>query len=427
MGAICYKEKQNARSAWWRGLPMADTTWSLTARYIFPVDGAPLPHGIVTIDGNHIASVEPHSKRRADVDLGNVAVVPGFVNAHTHLDLTGLRGKCPPTPDFTHVLRGVIAHRRGQTQEQTNADIGVGVRESIEAGTTLLGDIAAFGHSWHFLARAPLRACVFYEVVGLPKERADAAWQNFCLWREVVGGSPTWRPGVSPHAPYSVHRSLFAPAVWQNAAVTIHLAETRAELELLAQHRGPFLAFLQELGVWAAEGLAESPEQILEWTRGPNPVLYAHCNYLRADAPVPPNAAIVYCPRTHAAFGHAPHPFREFLQRGVRVALGTDSLASNPDLDVLAEARFLHQKYPDFDGPTLLRMATLSGAEALGWADETGSLTPGKSADLAVVPLPDEEAADPHLLLWAPAAGARQTMFRGQWVVPAVCVGDALI
>src|SRR5439155_6487571 len=98
-------------------------------------------------------------------------------------------------------------------------------------------------------------------------------------------------------------------------------------------------------------------------------------------------ASVVYCPRTHAAFGHAPHPFREFLARGVRVALGTDGLSSNPDLDILAEARFLHRKHPDLPGATLLRMLTLFGAEALGWAGETGSLEPGKAADLVVLPL----------------------------------------
>src|SRR6202022_2968358 len=101
-------------------------------------------------------AVAPHGPQKIDVDLGEVAVLPGLVNAHTHLDLTGLRGQCPPTPDFTQWLRGVIAHRRRQTREHINTDILVGIQESIAAGTTLLGDVAAFGHSWHLLANAPL-------------------------------------------------------------------------------------------------------------------------------------------------------------------------------------------------------------------------------------------------------------------------------
>ena len=140
-----------------------------------------------------------------------------------------------------------------------------------------------------------------------------------------------------------------------------------------------------------------------------------HCNHLAPSTRIPRNSTIVYCPRTHAAFRHPTHPFREFLQRDVRVCLGTDSLASNPDLDILAEARFVHAKYPDFPGDALLKMITLSGAEALGWANETGSLEPGKSADFVVVPLPDREASDPHELLFADHAADRRTMFRGQW------------
>src|SRR5205814_8518001 len=108
--------------------------------------------------------------------------------------------------------------------------------------------------------------------------------------------------------------------------------------------------------------------------------------------------------------------FREFLKRGVRVCLGTDSLASNPNLDILAEARFVHAKNPDFPGDQLLKMVTLAGAEALGWADECGSLEPGKSADLVAVPLPDRDG-DPYELLFSDEAKAapRRTMFRGQW------------
>ena len=144
-------------------------------------------------------------------------------------------------------------------------------------------------------------------------------------------------------------------------------------------------------------------------------VLFAHCNYLPSDSELYPNQSIVYCPRTHAAFKHPPHPFRDFLKRGVRVCLGTDSLASNPDLDILAEARFVRSRYSEFPGEQLLRMVTLAGAEALGWANECGSLEVGKSADLVAVPLPEREAADPYELLLGDDAGPRRTMFRGEW------------
>jgi hypothetical protein len=198
----------------------------------------------------------------------------------------------------------------------------------------------------------------------------------------------------------------------------LHLAESPAELELLSDKRGPFVTLLSELGLWDERLItAELTDFLPTWEKPDWPRVYIHCNYLPTDAPLLPRDAVVYCPRTHAAFGHPPHPFREFLARGVRVALGTDGLSSNPDLDLLAEARFVHARYPDFPGDALLKMATLAGAEALGWADETGSLEVGKSADLVAVPLPDREAADPHELLFAADAPAdgRRTMFRGAW------------
>jgi cytosine/adenosine deaminase-related metal-dependent hydrolase len=127
---------------------------------------------------------------------------------------------------------------------------------------------------------------------------------------------------------------------------------------------------------------------------------------------------VVYCPRTHAFFGHPPHGFRDLLARGVRVALGTDSLASNPDLDLLAEARFLHRLYPDVPGAQLLHMATLAGALALGWGDEAGSLAPGKSADLAVLPLPPAGDTDPHELVLDSDLPVSAVLCRGRWVGP---------
>lgn len=392
-------------------------TWTLTARWIFPVAAAPLERGTITLRDDRIVAVEPHGTRTADQDLGNVALLPGFVNAHTHLDLSGMAGQCPPTPDFTAWLQGVIRFRRGRTAEDVRADVQRGIDESLRSGTTLLGDISGEGTSWSSLAGARLRAIVYREWIGLTQERLRQAKYFLPRWMTDHGPTPTCKPGISPHAPYSVHTSLIDLTCTTGLPFCIHLAETSAELELLAYRRGPFVSFLCELGAWNPEGLAPSINSILVRTRRANHPLYVHANYLPPDAPIPSHGTIVYCPRTHAAFGHSPHPFRAFLARGVRVALGTDSLASNPDLSVLAEARFVHAQYPDVAGATVLRLVTLSGAEALGWAEETGSLTPGKSADLVVLPLPDEERADPHELVLQSAQPVRAVLFRGEWTV----------
>ncbi len=396
---------------------MTSTAWTLTARWVFPVSSAPLEHGTITIDGERIAAVNAHGERTPDFDLGNVAVLPGFVNAHTHLDLTGLRGLAPPSPDFTGWLRRVIAFRRERTPEQVQNDIRAGLTECLRFGTTLLGDISSDGGSWDVLVDAPLRAVVFREILGLSKERADGAKKRSRRWLAGHPRTPTCRPAVSPHAPYSVRFSLFSTVSWRHIPVAVHLAETAEEQELLVLRRGPFVSFLQDVGAWAPDGLAADLGHVLRLLTGSSPTLLVHCNFLPPDDdPMPANASIVYCPRTHAAFGHPPHPFREFQKRGVRVALGTDSLASNPDLDLLAEMRFLHARYPDVPGAKVLHMGTLAGAEALRWADETGSLMLGKSADLVVLPLPPDDAADPYWLVLDSALQVSRVLCRGRWI-----------
>jgi cytosine/adenosine deaminase-related metal-dependent hydrolase len=400
--------------------PSLTRYWSLTARWVFPVASPPLRGGIVTIENDRIIAVEPHGARRADLDLGDAAVLPGLVNAHTHLDLSGLRGLAPPRLPLPVWLRDVIAHRRSCSPEETLASIRQGLDECIRTGTTLLGDISGDGSSWSVLAGAGVRAVVFRELLGLPQDRADDALLAGMAWLTEHPATPTCRPGISPHAPYSFRADRFPRAALLADAfgcpLAVHLAESAEELDLLHHQRGPFVSFLGDLGVWDPEGLAASPVDVMAACDMHGPKLFVHGNYLSPAATLPTHSTIVYCPRTHAAFGHPAHPFRAFLDRGVRVALGTDSLASNPDLDLLAEARFLHDLHPDLPGDVLLRMATLSGAEALGWDNETGSLVPGKSADLVVVPV-NGGAADPHALLFDSGAAVQRVLCRGAWLV----------
>ncbi|HYT95513.1 MAG TPA: amidohydrolase family protein [Gemmataceae bacterium] len=400
--------------------------WTLTARWIVPVDGSPQANGTVTLDGERIAAVEPHGVCRPDIDLGDAAILPGLVNTHTHLDLSGARGRTPPSTDFVGWLRQVIAYRRSRTPEEVREDIRAGLTECVRHGTTLVGDISGDGSSWDILKEAPLQAVVFRELLGLTEERAEAALTAARGWLAAHPDTEMCRAGLSPHAPYSIRSSLFAQAALLARSpkhpLAVHLAESREELELLHQRRGPFVAFLREFGGWDPNGLSDSPAAVMKICDQRIPKLFVHGNYLAPNTRIPRGGTIVYCPRTHAAFGHPPHPFREFLARGKRVALGTDSLASNPDLDILAEARFLHRHYPDISGAALLRMATLAGAEALGWDKETGSLAPGNSADLVVIALP-AAAGDPHELILNSTEPVRAVLCRGRWVHGAAEIG----
>jgi cytosine/adenosine deaminase-related metal-dependent hydrolase len=366
---------------------------TLTARWIVPIDRPPLPNGTVTVQDGTITAVEVCGKRAADEDLENCAILPGLVNAHTHLDLSGLRGQVPPGSDFMAWLRAVIKFRRSRSPEDVQRDVQVGIAECIKHGTTLVGDISAGGASWQELSKSSLRAVVFYELLGLPTGRAANAWPSASTWLKDHPATSTCRAGLSPHAPYSVCESLFDLALAEghrrDLPVAIHIAETRAELELLQDHRGPLVDFLQELGVWHPQGLIASTTELIAKCRRAGRTLLIHGNYLSPEQ-ASSQDTLIYCPRTHAGFGHDPYPLEDFLARGTRIGLGTDSLASNPDLSVLEEARLLHRHFPRIPPADVLRMATMNGAEALGWGGVTGSLTPGKRAAMIAVPLPSE-------------------------------------
>jgi aminodeoxyfutalosine deaminase len=395
---------------------MSSSPWTVTARWVFPIDTPPLAGGTVTIAGERLVAVDPHGVRQPDQDFGDAALLPGLVNAHTHLDLSGCRQPIPADGDFPSWVRRVVHYRRSLPPGQEETETRAGVAESLRHGVTLVGDISAGGRSWSVLAASPLCAVVFHELLGLPRQRAGQVWADALAWLRSHPATATCRPGLSPHAPYSVRAGLFraaaALATARGLPITVHLAETRAELELLATRAGAFVPFLQAVAAWDATGLVANIQQVLDQHRDTPRTLFAHGNFLTEAERVPPGATIVLCPRTHAHFGHPPHPWRRLLSQGVRVALGTDSRASNPDLDILAEARFLHAREPDVPGDQLLRMATLAGAEALGWADELGSLAPGKSADFVVLPLPARQD-EPHRLLLGSTAAPTAVFVRG--------------
>jgi cytosine/adenosine deaminase-related metal-dependent hydrolase len=187
------------------------------------------------------------------------------------------------------------------------------------------------------------------------------------------------------------------------------------ELQLLHDRQGPFVEFLRDMSAWDPDGLIAGNEALLYSYRQREP-LWVHCNYLDPATPGLERGTGVFCPRTHAAFGHPPHPWLALHQSGIRLALGTDSLASNPDLSILEEIRFLHRLYPDVAGSWLLELATRAGARALGWEHETGTLAPGKSADLVVLPLPDRDDVNPHALILESPHAVEKVLVRGMWV-----------
>ena len=207
-----------------------------------------------------------------------------------------------------------------------------------------------------------------------------------------------------------------------DAPLAIHLAETEAELELLAKGTGEFVDLLNGFGLWRKEIIPEgrTPFDYLKMLVELDRTLIVHGNYLSVQEidflAEHPQLTVVYCPRTHDFFGHDEHPWLRMLDRSVSVAIGTDSRASNPDLNLWREITFLSKKNPDVDPLLLLELGTIRGACALGFEHVTGSLTAGKSADLAVVSLTGGDSADPYRALFHPLARIVNTMCSGRWI-----------
>jgi aminodeoxyfutalosine deaminase len=403
---------------------------TLAARYVFPVEGPPILDGSVSVADGRIVRLGPADMGAAvDLDLGNVAITPGFVNAHTHLDLDPIGTTIADGPENeVDWLRKVIASRRigtGADSARRN------VKASIREGTTLIADTTSGGQSWEAVAGSPIRGVVFNELIGLKRLRGMETSGAAFEWLASVKSDepdPKTRSGLSPHAPYSTAGWLYHRAAMSKLPLSTHLAEMPEELELLETHEGPLRRFLEDLGAWDDEWepIGKRPADYIR--RGDlrhSDWIVAHGNYfepsefwqLRPEAaPEGQRVAVAYCPRTHARFGHAPHPYRAMLERGIIVCLGTDSLASSPTLGILDEIRFLHRLDGSARGELLLTMATLFGAWALRADQITGSLKTGKSADLAVVALPDRDEEDPYELLLASDLPVVGTMFRGEFV-----------
>ena len=396
-------------------MPIA-TTAIFRARWVFPADGPPLQNGVVRVANGLIAAVEEYKTGEAVTDLGNVALLPGLVNAHTHLEFSLLESPLGRAGmPFADWIGEVVAYRRelaaagGDLVDYARRATTAGLNESAGAGVAGIGEIAtALWAEDSFQSRDDIGGTVFLELLGLTPERMEPLLAS--AKQHVSAGNPaSFRRGLSPHAPYTVHPDLLQRVCRLSAEtktpLAMHLAESSAELELLRSHSGPLVERLKELGAWHPGSLPRGlrPLDYLEMLAAADQVLVIHGNFLVRDemefiAARRDRMTVVYCPRTHAYFPHGDYPLAEMLSSGVRVAIGTDSRASNPDLSILSELRHIARNHPSIAPEEILKMGTLYGAEALGLADRLGSLTPGKLAAFAVVPIPDTEG-DPYELL----------------------------
>ncbi len=356
---------------------MADheATLALKARFVFPVHEPPIANGWITIRGDRIIAVGADAPDCATRDLGNVAILPGLVNAHTHLEFSDLAAPLGrpgmPLPDW---IRQVIAHRRALTTVASD-NVQRGLRESLLAGTTLLGEIAT--SDWRndvaTAAEDMPETVMFRESIGPTLDRVASAMAAAEAFLAADSPSDTFTAGLSPHAPYTVHpqllTALVAMARAHNVPLAMHLSESPEEIEWIHTGGGPFRQLLRDLNAGDSSPESRLPrifDYLQELTRAPR-ALVIHGNYLSAAeielvAASAATMSLVYCPRTHAFFRHGPYPLEAMLNLGVAVALGTDSRASNPDLSLLAEMQFVAQHHPQVPAAKVLELGTRAGA-----------------------------------------------------------------
>jgi cytosine/adenosine deaminase-related metal-dependent hydrolase len=372
---------------------------SYRARWLLPVASRPIPDGIVTVDRGMVIAVGDRASGGEVVDLGAVAVLPGLVNAHTHLELSWMRGQVPPAASMPKWAAALMALRRTVSHEPP-APIGDAIREARAAGTALVGDVTNTFATYDWIADSDLSAVFFRELLGFsvaePEAVVEAAAEQIASLMPMA-----WlRASIVPHAPYSVSPALFEAIARRSAGqpLSLHLGESRAEVEFLRDGTGEWRALLETLGVWNDRwtppgcGPVEYVERfgiVNERFLAVHGVEFTEDDVSRLRRA---GSTIVTCPRSNVWTGAGEPPVERFYASGIRVAIGTDSLASVADLNLFAELAAVRRLAPRVPAHELLASATIHGAKALGFGGELGSIEAGKRAQLISVRVPESIA-----------------------------------
>jgi cytosine/adenosine deaminase-related metal-dependent hydrolase len=371
----------------------------LSARWVLPVEGPPIERGALLIgeDGRIVAvgpdRLVPAPGHTPAEDFGDALLLPGLINTHTHLELTGMAG-APPEPDFAAWIRKLREAKAARAPSAFAAAARRGLADCWAAGVTTVADTGDSGAVVEALAEAGASGIAYHEVFGPHPDQRDESLRGLRDRLDRLGrfAGGRVRLGVSPHAPYTVSGPLYA-AVAAGAReaglpVAVHLAESPAESALLAGGTGAFADAWRSRGIPMPSPLGRTP---VEWL-DEHGVLSDRtlCIHVVQAAEgdvgrlVRAGAAVAHCPLSNRAHGHGAARLQDFLAAGLRVGLGTDSVVSVGALDLLAEARAA-RALAGLDAGRALALCTIEGARALGLDGETGSLAPGKWGDAVVI------------------------------------------
>lgn len=381
------------------------------AEWLVPINSPPIRGGGIRLGGSRILELLPPAVTGAEKFLPpNSLILPGFVNAHTHLEFSDL--KVPlgfPGIKMPAWIAEVLRYRQAQAKTGDleilrESAIRQGMSESTKFGVAALADISTKPWLIDIYKGMKLHVVPLLEQLGLaPQSVVDRFRELETPWENARGPGRQPQAGLSPHAPYSLHpellKSMISLGEQEDALVAMHLAESREELQFLETHSGAFAKFLIDRSLWDPTQPTCAIDQCLELLSGTTRGLIVHGNYLQTRQldwiASFPELSLVYCPRTHDYFGHSRYPLEEILLREIRVVVGTDSRASNPDLDVLAELRMIAEKFPEVCHKTILRMGTEGAAKALGLESQFGALRAGTSPGVLAIEFIEPIGDDP--------------------------------
>jgi cytosine/adenosine deaminase-related metal-dependent hydrolase len=369
--------------------------------WVLPIVADPIRDALVVVDRGRIAEVSKHDtnvpreRETETVDLGNVAILPGLVNTHTHLELSWMRGRVAPSGSMPAWAASLIALRRQQAAAPL-APSDSAIKEARAAGTALVGDVTNTLAVDQLLGESSLAGAVFYELLGFSATEPEQVVTQARSTLSRLFSRGDWKKTIVPHAPYSVSPDLFR-AISRAAGdspMSIHIGESREEMEFLRSGTGAWRELLERLGAWNDrwEPPGCGPVEYLERLGLLNERLVAVHGTQLADAELgrlaSSGATLVTCPRSNRWTGAGVPPLERFFASGVRVAIGTDSLASVEDLNLFKELAYIRHLAPHVPAKRLLESATVAGATALGFENEFGTIEPGKRAALIAVDVP---------------------------------------
>lgn len=408
----------------------------LRARIVWPVASPPVEDGAVLVrDGRFVAvgtsRAVPCPAGVTAVDLGEAILLPGLVNAHCHLDYTHMAGQIAPTSSFTDWIKCITTLKQTWSTAEFRDSWLAGAEMLVRRGVTLVGDVEAvpdlLPDVWF---RTPLRGISFLEMTGVKSRRDPAAIVDEAVTKAAALHHDRWRVGLSPHAPYSTVPALLEhsgrAARARGWRLTTHVAESSEEYEMFVHGRGPLYEWLARNERDMSDCGGISPVRHLERhdLLGDDVVL-VHANLLEAEDAermARRGAHVVHCPRSHAYFDHRPFARPGLERAGVNLCLGTDSLAtvhrrSELVLDLFAEMRELLAHDPGVTPDTVVRMATLHGARALGFAGLAGVLAAGAWADAIALPFIGAVEATAEAVVHHEGEVAA-SMIAGEWTRP---------